>query len=165
MTALPTAPLKRRLACWLYEGVLLFGVVFIVDYAFSALTQTRHAMENRHAQQLLLFVVLGLYFTWQWRRTGQTLPMKTWHIRLETRDGSALSWPRATWRYVLAWLWFLPPLAAAWLLGLDAARSTVLALGWIPVWAILARFHPDTQFWHDVWAGTRLVSVPRLPTT
>ena len=163
MTQLPTTPLKRRLACWLYEGVLLFGVVFIVDYAFSALTQTRNALNNRHAQQILLFLVLGLYFTWQWRRTGQTLPMKTWHIRLITRDGSPLSWQRAVLRYVLAWLWFLPPLVAAWVFKLDAPSSSVLVLGWIPTWAILARFHPDTQFWHDAWSGTRLVSIPRTP--
>ena len=35
--------LWRRMACWLYEGMLLFGVVFIASYLFSALTQTRHA--------------------------------------------------------------------------------------------------------------------------
>jgi uncharacterized RDD family membrane protein YckC len=34
----------------------------------------------------------------------------------------------------------------------------VLALGWVPIWAILARFHPDRQFWHDAIAGTRLVT-------
>jgi uncharacterized RDD family membrane protein YckC len=163
MTQLPTPPLMRRLACWLYEGVLLFGVVFIVDYAFSALTQTRNALDNRHAQQALLFGVLGLYFTWQWMRSGQTLPMKTWHIRLETQNGSALTWPRAGVRYVLSWLWFLPPLVSGWLLDLDTSRIAVLALGWIPVWAILARFQSDTQFWHDAWAGTRLVTVPKVP--
>ena len=58
--------LPRRMACWLYEGMLLFGVVFIAGYLFSALTQTRHALDNRHAQQAFLFVVLGIYFTWFW---------------------------------------------------------------------------------------------------
>ncbi len=24
--------------------------------------------------------------------------------------------------------------------------------------AILPRFQPQTQFWHDVWAGTRLIN-------
>jgi hypothetical protein len=34
----------------------------------------------------------------------------------------------------------------------------VLVLGWVAVWAILARFHPQQQFWHDAWAGTQLVT-------
>ncbi|MNY83104.1 hypothetical protein D3C86_2256390 [compost metagenome] len=30
-------------------------------------------------------------------------------------------------------------------------------LGWIVVWALLSRLHPQRQFLHDVLAGTRLV--------
>ncbi len=160
----PSIP--RRLACWLYEGVLLFAVVFIVDYAFSALTQTRHALENRAEQQILLFLVLGLYFGWQWRRTGQTLAMKTWHIRLVTASGAPLSWGRAAWRYTLAWLWFLPPLVVGKAaLQLDTPEVSVLMLGWIPIWAILARFRADKQFWHDAMAGTLLVSAQPLKSS
>ena len=32
-----TPGLRRRMACWLYEGMLLFGVVFIAGYLFSTL--------------------------------------------------------------------------------------------------------------------------------
>ena len=84
---LPTPSLKRRMACWLYEGMLLFGVLFIADYLFSTLSQTRHALENRLPQQLFLFLVLGIYFVWFWSR-GQTLAMKTWHIRIVDRQGT-----------------------------------------------------------------------------
>lgn len=152
-----TAPsLPRRMACWLYEGVLLFGVVFIAGYLFSALTQTRHALDNRHAQQAFLFVVLGIYFTWFWHK-GQTLAMKTWHIRVVDRFGRPLTQARALWRYVLAWLWFLPPLAAREWFALPAVEVAVLLGGWIAVWALLARFHPQRQFWHDALAGTCLI--------
>ncbi|MEK9952841.1 MAG: RDD family protein, partial [Curvibacter sp.] len=48
------------MACWLYEGMLLFGVVFIAGYLFSAMSQTRHALDNRFLQQAFLFVVLGI---------------------------------------------------------------------------------------------------------
>ncbi|MGA1725043.1 MAG: RDD family protein, partial [Burkholderiaceae bacterium] len=62
----PQAPgLWRRMACWLYEGMLLFGVVFIADYLFSTLTQTRSGLDNRAWQQALVFTVLGWYFAWQ----------------------------------------------------------------------------------------------------
>jgi uncharacterized RDD family membrane protein YckC len=147
------------MACWLYEGMLLFGVVFIADYLFSALSQTRHALENRLPQQVFLFLVLGIYFVWFWSR-GQTLAMKTWHIRVVDRQGQALTQPRALLRYALSWLWFVPPWAITWLLGLDARYVMVLSLAWIALWMALARLHRDRQFPHDVLARTRLVSSP-----
>ena len=94
---LTAPPLIRRMACWLYEGMLLFGVVFIAGYLFSTLSQTRNAMDNRHLQQAFLFVVFGIYFTWFWAK-GQTLAMKTWDIRVVDAKGQALSQPRALWR-------------------------------------------------------------------
>lgn len=144
------------MACWIYEGMLMFGVVFIADYLFSTLSQTRNAMDNRHAQQAFIFVVLGIYFSWFWAK-GQTLAMKTWHIRIVDVQGKAISQQRALLRYVLSWLWFLPPLAATWLSGLSGREGAVLLMGWVAIWAILARFHPQQQFWHDAWAGTRLI--------
>jgi uncharacterized RDD family membrane protein YckC len=145
------------MACWLYEGMLRFGVVVISGYMFSALTQTRHALDNRLAQQAFIFIVLGIYFTW-FGAKGQTLAMKTWHIRLVDRQGRRLTQARALLRYLLSWLWFLPPLAAAALFHLSGPESAVILLGWVAVWAIVSRFHPQQQFWHDALAGTRLVS-------
>ncbi len=144
------------MACWLYEGMLLFGVVFIASYLFSSLSQTRHALDNRLMQQAFLFVVLGIYFAWFWSK-GQTLAMKTWHIRVVDLAGRPLTQRRALLRYVLSWLWFLPPLAATAAFGLSGAESAVIVLGWVLVWALLSRFHPAQQFWHDALAGTRLI--------
>lgn len=150
-------PLMRRMACWLYEGMLLFGVLFIAGYLFSSLSQTRHALDNRHAQQAFLFVVLGVYFTWFWAK-GQTLAMKTWDIRIVDAVGAPITQARALLRYLVSWVWFVPPLAALAPFELTAAEIFVLLAGWVAVWALLSRFHPQRQFWHDAWAGTRLVS-------
>ncbi len=152
-----TPSLPRRMACWFYEGMLLFGVVFIAGYLFSTLSQTRHALDNRSGLQAFLFLVLGIYFTWFWHR-GQTLAMKTWHIRVVDVQGRPLSQARALARYLASWVWFLPPLAFTGPLGLPAVEVTVLVVGWISIWALLSRFHPQRQFWHDALAGTRLIS-------
>ena len=153
-----TAPsLRRRMACWTYEGMLLFGVLFIFGYLFSTLSQSRHALDNRHGLQAFLFLVVGIYFTW-FGHKGQTLAMKTWHIRLVDTSGCALSQKRALLRYILSWVWFLPPLAVLAPFGLSAGENTVLFIGWVAVWALLSRFHPQRQFWHDALAGTRLIS-------
>jgi uncharacterized RDD family membrane protein YckC len=149
--------LKRRMACWLYEGILLFGVVFIAGYLFSSLSQTRHALDNRPGLQAFLFLVLGIYFTWFWHR-GQTLAMKTWHVKVVSAQGLPLSQSRALLRYALSWMWFLPPLLLTIPLGWPADWIGLLIFVWVFVWALLSRFHPQRQFWHDAWAGTRLVS-------
>ena len=149
--------LPRRMASWLYEGVLLFGVVFIAGYLFSTLSQTRHALDHRPGLQAFLFLILGIYFTWFWSK-GQTLAMKTWHIRVENLRGQPLSQKHALVRYLLSWLWFLPPLLFTWPLNLRPAEVGVLVLCWVAIWALLSRLHPRRQFWHDALAGTRLVS-------
>lgn len=146
------------MACWLYEGVLLFGVVMLAGLAFGLATNTRNALQHRHGLQAFVFVVLALYFMYFWRR-GQTLPMKTWRIRITDRRGRPLSWARAALRYLLAWLWFVPPLAAMAPFALRKGQIAVLLLGWVAIWALLSRFHPQRQFLHDALAGTQLVAV------
>lgn len=145
------------MACWAYEGMLMFAVVFISGYLFGTLSQTRNALDNRHALQAFIFVVFGIYFVWFWAK-GQTLAMKTWNIRVVGLDGALISQKRALLRYVLSWLWFLPPLGVSWLLGVSAKEGAVLSIGWVAIWAILARFQARAQFWHDAWAGTELVT-------
>lgn len=154
-----TAPgLWRRMACWTYEGMLLFAVVFMAGWLFSTLGQMRDAMDQRrHLLQGFLFIVFGVYFVWFWIH-GQTLAMKTWGVRMVDRNGRPLRQGRALWRYLLSWVWFLPPLAAIAPFRLSGGESALLIVGWVIVWALLARFHPQGQFWHDAWAGTRLIS-------
>ncbi len=137
--------------------MLLFGVLFMASYLFSSLSQTRHGLDNRNLQQAFLFVVLGIYFTWFWAK-GQTLAMKTWDVRVVDRHGQALSQWRAMARYVLSWLWFLPPLAAVSFFSLSPAEVGLIAFGWVVVYTLLSRFHAEGQFIHDALAGTRLVS-------
>jgi uncharacterized RDD family membrane protein YckC len=158
---LTAPPLWRRMACWIYEGILMFGVVFLAGYLFGTLSQTRNAMDNRTALQAFLFVVFGIYYVWFWSK-GQTLAMKTWNIRLVDATGKAATQLRALGRYALSWVWFIPPLVAVAPFSLSGPEITVLAIGWVAVWATLTRFRRDGQFLHDVWAGTRLITWPPL---
>lgn len=150
--------LPRRMACWLYEGMLLFAVVFVAGWLFSTLGQMRDAMDARRPLlQAFLVVVFAIYFAWFWAK-GQTLAMKTWNIRVVDRAGRPLSQGRALLRYACCWLWFLPPLAVIAPFKTGGAQAAVAVLGWVAVWAVLSRFHPQRQFWHDALAGTRLVA-------
>ncbi|CAM5197753.1 Putative RDD family membrane protein YckC OS=Castellaniella defragrans OX=75697 GN=HNR28_003091 PE=4 SV=1 [Castellaniella defragrans] len=155
----PTAPARlRRFACMMYEGVLLFGVVFVADYLFDTLTQSRSGLMLRHSREIFLFLAIGVYFVLCWRRGGQTLPMKTWNIRLTDRGGNPLRGTRLVLRYLL--IWPLP------LLTLLLVRSMAHALSWPPfnTLFILAPFSnflwtwldPQGQFLHDRLLGTEL---------
>ena len=156
---LVTPGLARRLACFVYEGVLLFGVVMAAGLVYGVATQQRHALVGAFGLRVFLFLVLGAYFVWFWTRSGQTLAMQTWRIRLVTRDGRPVTRLRALCRYLLAWLWFAPALVALELAGLQGALPAFGALvAGALAYGALAWLHPDRQYWHDAACGTRLVT-------
>lgn len=157
--ALSTPGLARRMAAFVYEGVLLFGVLFVAGYLYSALTQQRHALQGQSGLQVFVFVVLAIYFVVFWTRGGQTVAMKAWHVRVVTADGRPLSQARALARYVASWVWFLPALAAAWLAQLHRPFEIFgLMIVGVTAYALLSFVHPQRQFWHDALCGTRLVT-------
>jgi len=163
---LPTPPLRRRLACLVYESVLVFAVVFFAALVYSVLTEQRHALAGRHGLSAVAFLLApGAYFTWYWSQTGQTLPMQTWRIRVLTLRGERLSRWRALLRFVAAWLWFLPALLLAWALGWHSSggRLTMLLVAGAMIYALSSKLHPRGQFWHDVLCRTRLVDTRALP--
>jgi uncharacterized RDD family membrane protein YckC len=147
------------MACFVYEGMLLFGVLMISGYLFSSLTQQRHALVGRGLLQAFIFVVLGIYFVWFWSRGGQTVAMKTWHIRLVTREGSAVSQARALARYALSWAWFMPALLTVWMFGAQSLSSIFSGLvAGVLAYATASRLNRDRQFVHDAICSTRLIS-------
>lgn len=158
-------PLKRRLAGMLYEALLLFGVVFFAGWIFSTLLQQKHALFLRHAMQLWLFLILGLYFVWFWTHGGQTLPMKTWRIRLVQSNGDAVGVGRAIWRYCLAWFWLLPGLMLASAFNTKDWLMILLPTANMALWALAVYLDPQRQFLHDRIAGTRLIASVALPAT
>jgi len=134
--AAPRAPaLARRLAAVLYEALLVVALMFIATFPFLAFFGDATHGWRRHLLQAWIVFVVGAYFVWFWTRGGQTLPMKTWRIRLVRYDGAPVNAGRAVHRYVLA------------ILG-----TAALGLGF--AWALLDR---DRQFLHDRLAGTALV--------
>ncbi len=151
--------IRRRLAALVYESVLLFGVVFLAGLAFSLVLQQRNGYTYHQAMAVWIAFVAGAYFVGFWRHGGQTLPMKTWRLRVVGPNGQPPTTGRATLRYLAAWFWFLPPLALHPLLHLTVPHTLVLTALWVVLWAASARLSHDRQFPHDRIAGTRIVSV------
>lgn len=141
-----------------YEAMLLFGVVAVTGALFSILFQQRHALYLRHALQVWLLVVITSYFIWFWTKSGQTLAMKTWRIRLVSIDGGKVGVKRAFVRYLIAWLWILPGLAFAWLAEARDWSLAIIPAANIVFWAMTIYLDPQRQFLHDRLAGTRVIN-------
>jgi uncharacterized RDD family membrane protein YckC len=138
VTRLPeTAGLGRRILCLIYEALLLTAIVLMAGGLATWIAQAAEWSEARELTRLVVTVICAGYFAIQWCGRGQTLPMKTWRIRLQTKSGNRLSLNRA-------------------LLRMGLATIGYLTVGISILWALLDR---DQQFLHDRLAGTRLVTV------
>ncbi|WP_153144798.1 RDD family protein [Dechloromonas sp. H13] len=135
----PMPGIARRLASMLYESLVVFAVL-LVGFLLPQIVLFAYGlgMSNR----MLWLHVLGLlmlYFVWFWMNGGQTLPMKTWKLRLAGANGEALRPLQAILRYLAAW-------------------PSILFFGIGLLWAL---FDKDRQFLHDRIAGTRIVFAER----
>lgn len=142
--ALPSASLWRRLVALLYDGLLLLAIAFA--YAATLLAIQVQLLGYSEAAPMGWRALLGLwfcaslYYVWCWRRSGQTLGMKTWRLRLQQADGGP------------------PTRRRAWLRCALAPLSLVSVVGYL--WCLWSR---SGDCLHDRWSGTRMVLLPRQP--
>ena len=165
--ALRAPPLLRRLACFVYEAMLLFGVTLVpavLATLFFAQTGQGHPLQSEIAVRIFALVVYAIYFVTFWSRRGQTLAMQTWRIRVVGAAGGRLSQARALLRYAASCLaWFAPAtLVASWAHLPPWPKLGAVALG-IVGYALLALAAPGRQYWHDIVCGTRLVDTRGEP--
>ena len=158
-----TPSLLRRLAAFVYEGVLLFGVAVVTALVFSPLVGQRNAMNYRWGLMAAVGTVFTLYFVYFWSKSGQTLAMQTWRLRVVDLQGQTLTLGRALLRSLLGWLWFLPALLLASALGLHgSAIYASVAIG-LAVYVLLAWLHPQQRFVHEILSRTQVVSQAPKP--
>ncbi|BAN34655.1 RDD protein [Sulfuricella denitrificans skB26] len=129
-----TPGITRRLASMLYESLLLTAVLFIAGFIFTTIFHSPLSPILRFVFQIYLLLVMAFYFIGYWMHGGQTLPMKTWHLRIVCTDGQPLSLKQACLRFLLA--------------------TIGVGLGFGILWALFDREH---LFWHDRMAGTKVV--------
>jgi uncharacterized RDD family membrane protein YckC len=111
----------------------------------------------RAVLQAVLFVAIGGYFVWCWSRSGQTLALKTWNLKVVAGDGRPPGPGRALARYVLAWHLWLPGLLWVALFPTNAlGGAAALALGFAAL-LLPGAADPQRRLLHDRWSGTRVV--------
>ena len=133
----PSASFMRRIFSMVYEALLLAAVLFLASFIFISLTHDTQSDLMKPIFRGYLLMVCGIYFVWFWVNGGQTLAMKTWRLRLISKNNSALTIKQAVLRFI----------------------SAFLGISFFGIGLLWALFDADKQFLHDRIAGTRIIQM------
>ena len=140
---LPSPSLLRRLAAMLYDTFLVVALVAVVN-AIALATMVRvtggeQEVLNPHLVQLLTALSIIGFFSLFWLKSGQTLGMQAWRIKLVDFQGDRPSAGKAIARCCGALL-----------------SAACLGLGYL--WCLVDR---RQRYWHDYLSRTELVLLPK----
>lgn len=141
----PTAPLSRRFAAMLYDGLILIALYILSGFAVVALLKlvnngdfpgTLPAAVNLS----LLFCIAFFYYSDSWlRRGGQTIGMKAWKIKLINENDRSLQLSQCMLR-----------------VGIGFFSLIIVGLGFF--WMLIDK---KQRTWHDHASLTRVVYLPK----
>lgn len=172
----PRAGTLRRLAAIVYDSFLLLALLFIAAALTLPLTHGKAIGANNPFFTTYLFFVSFFFFAWFWTHGGQTLGMRAWRLRIETRHGRPVGWWHALLRFLSglpAWLIFALGLFH-WMLPDSTALPTLIrGLYHLPAWlitsvgALMIVWDHSPWSWRDRFSETRVVrlSGPARNTT
>lgn len=148
----PTAGAVRRFAAIFYDFLLSVALLMVVTLFYQQVIlrsiyggeRLREMAEQgllAHDPVLstLLLFSLFAFFAKFWTHNGQTLGMQVWGVRIQNRDGSAVSLWQALLRFVVA--------MGSWL---------CFGLGFL--WIL---WDKDKRTWHDRYSESIVVQLPK----
>ena len=133
----PNASFIKRLAAMVYDSLLVLAVLMLVGYIGLAFNNGE-AVKNPWFSSVVFISIYG-FFALFWLRSGQTLGMVAWRLRVEDRDGYLITPKQSLWRFL-------------------GANISMLAFGLGFFWML---FHKNKLAWHDYWSATRIVQLPK----
>lgn len=133
----PPASLIKQFAAMVYDSLLIVALLFIAT-AIALIFNGGEAFESSPLYSLFLLLIIFIFYAWFWSKSGQTLGMRVWKIRIVSEFGGNPGWQIGILRLLSAIISLLP-----------------LGLGY---WWRL--FKPYT--WHDRLSQTRIIDVSSL---
>ena len=132
--------LLRRIGAMLYDTLLMLAILFLATIPFVAIRGGEPVEAGNLPYLITLIVVIYLFFVGFWTRSGRTLGMQSWGLRVEDANGRVPSVSAASMRFIVSILSWLP-----------------LGLGyWWQLW------DRDKMTWHDRASDTRLMHYPKI---
>lgn len=145
----PRAGLPRRLAALLYDSFLVAAIWMLVGYLLQLIfgPDTSQLVDGQvltdPLQGNILFVLMVAsssgFYLWFWTRSGQTLGMLAWHMRVVDLNNQPLSLQRAAVRWLAAWPAFF-----------------LLGIGYL--WLLL---DPNGDAVHDKISASKVIAIPK----
>jgi len=139
----PTAPLYRRLAAMIYDGLIVIALYimagFILVGSYKAVTGEFPGAFPASVDLSVLFIICFFYYTHSWMRGGQTIGMKSWRIKLISEYKPQMRLTQCMLRT-----------------GIGFFSLLIVGLGYW--WAL---FDKRQRTWHDMASMTRIVYMPR----
>jgi|TARA_B110000240_G_C13395229_1_gene408538 uncharacterized RDD family membrane protein YckC len=106
----PRAGFIRRFGSWVYDVLLSFAVYMVagaiafllfnilIKFGVISMAGFDHAIDLKRSSLVYRLLVDGFglfwiafFFVWFWSRSGQTLGMKAWRLRVQNQDGTRIS--------------------------------------------------------------------------
>ena len=134
-----TASLPRRLGAIGYDSLIVIALSFAVTGMWMLVMQTEQAIGP--AFQSTLFISIFLFFGFFWTRSGQTIGMIAWRIRIQSKEGYSISWTQALVRFF-------------------SAIFSMLIFGLGYVWMLI---NDEKLTLHDKLSNTEVVFLPKQP--
>jgi uncharacterized RDD family membrane protein YckC len=146
-TASNAPSLWRRLIAIIYDSflvlALIMGVMFVVLPIYSAITGSNTSESVVQLDKELVWLIWLLtpmvFFTIFWLKSGQTLSMQAWRIKLVGFSGEPLTAGQCVIRCLGA-----------------ALSAACLGAGYL--WCLVDR---NGRAWHDYLSGTELIVLPK----
>ena len=146
---LPRAGLLRRLAALLYDGFLVAAIWMLVGYLVLAVAgpDTSELVEGRVQTDplvsniifILMIATSAGFYIWFWTRSGQTLGMIAWRLKVLQTNNTLPGMQQSLLRFALAWPAFF-----------------IFGLGFL--WLYI---DPKGDTLHDRFSATKVVVVPK----
>lgn len=112
-TEFPRAGLLRRLAALLYDIFLVTAIWMLLGFVLQLFVGVDNnqivdgQVVTDPGVSNLLFVLMVLscfgFYSWFWMRSGQTLGMLAWRIRVDKLEGGKITFSQSLIRFLAAW--------------------------------------------------------------
>ena len=82
----PPAKLWKQFAAMFYDSLLIVAILFVAT-AVALIFNQGEAIETSSYFNLYLVLVIFAFYAWFWSKSGQTLGMKVWKIKVISEFG------------------------------------------------------------------------------
>lgn len=169
----PVAGVVRRLGAMLYDTLLVLAVVIVVGTVpFLPVLHGRVLVPSEVGWLAWLYwgcqvTLIALFFGFFWTRSGQTVGMLPWRLRIVRADGRGITWGDALLRLGILAALLVPFMLGDWLFWRHwqdpAARTIARYASLAPILLSYAWIWIDRErlAWHDRWSRTRIIVLPK----